>query len=301
MRVLAANIPASALSPSAATKQTTVLPSRANASPGHTFLERKAGKTVTFYVPSGEIMAYGNFDVSLEGTTKGIGGLRGPSGAGPEGHVGWQPDISTNLSYLGVRGFEKIAGQPFNFVYQLETQIDISASSGTGETNSNQSNVVKGGLTTRNTYIGIEWPKVGALLIGKTDAPYKQSTARMNPFIGMVGDYGAIMGNTGGDNRVEFATRLDHSIWFESPEWAGFKFVGLFSPGQNRASNSDNIAAGESDCTGETFRAAADHCRSGAMTARSAMPSAPASAIRMGRCMWWRHMSGIGALTVPAI
>ena len=195
-------------------------------------------------------MAYGNFDVSLEGTTKGIGGLRGPSGAGPEGHVGWQPDISTNLSYLGVRGFEKIAGQPFNFVYQLETQIDISASSGTGETNSNQSNVVKGGLTTRNTYIGIEWPKVGALLIGKTDAPYKQSTARMNPFIGMVGDYGAIMGNTGGDNRVEFATRLDHSIWFESPEWAGFKFVGLFSPGQNRASNSDNIAAGESDCTG---------------------------------------------------
>jgi len=25
------------------------------------------------------------------------------------------------------------------------------------------------------------------------------------------------MGNTGGDNRVEFGTRLDHSVWYESP------------------------------------------------------------------------------------
>jgi predicted porin len=72
----------------------------------------------------------------------------------------------------------------------------------------------------------------------------------MNPFSGMLGDYSVIMGNTGGDNRVEFGTRLDHSIWYESPTLGGFKFAALYSPGQNRASNSDNIAAGESDCAG---------------------------------------------------
>jgi predicted porin len=251
-------VPASAQPPSAATQETTVLPSQANAGPpkfaqgagGHGFFEHKAGDTVTFYVPHGEITAYGNLDMDIEGATKGIQHLRTPDGSPPIGHLGWQPAISTNLSYVGLRGFETIGGMPFRFVYQLETQIDISASSGIAESNSNQSNVVKGGLTSRNSYIGVDNPQYGALLIGKTDAPYKQSTARLNPFIGMVGDYAAIMGNTGGDNRVEFGTRLDHSIWYESPQFYGFKANVLYSPGQNRASNSDNIAAGESDCTG---------------------------------------------------
>ena len=58
------------------------------------------------------------------------------------------------------------------------------------------------------------------------------------------------MGNTGGDNRVEFGGRLDHSIWYESPTIGGFQLNALFAPGQNRATDSDNIAAGEADCTG---------------------------------------------------
>jgi predicted porin len=168
----------------------------------------------------------------------------------PVGRMGWQPAESTNLSYFGIRGFQKLGGEPYKFVYQLETQIDVTASSGVGESNSNFSNVVKGGLTTRNSYIGLESSDWGAIKVGKTDAPYKNSTAMMNPFSGMLGDYSVIMGNTGGDNRVEFGTRLDHSIWYESPTLGGFRFAALFSPGQNRASNSDNIAAGESDCTG---------------------------------------------------
>ena len=49
---------------------------------------------------------------------------------------------------------------------------------------------------------------------------------------------------------MEFATRLDHSIWYESPRLQGAQLVVLYSPGQNRAKNSDNVAAGESDCTG---------------------------------------------------
>jgi predicted porin len=59
-----------------------------------------------------------------------------------------------------------------------------------------------------------------------------------------------VVGNTGGDNRVEFDTRLDHSIWYESPTLAGFQWNLLFSPGQNRSDTSDNIPAGGSDCTG---------------------------------------------------
>jgi len=225
----------------------------------HAFLERKQGDGVTFYTRGGELSLYGNLDLSLDSTTKGISGMTAPVDAGfgapgavftPFGNGGWMGAIASNLSYVGVRGFQTLGTLPMNFVYQLETQIDVSATSGTISTNSNQSNKVNGGLTSRNSFIGLASPSWGAAKIGKTDAPYKNSTARMNPFSGMLGDYSVIMGNSGGDNRVEFGTRMDHSIWYESPNWNGVQFNALYSPGQNRAVDSSNLAAGESDCAG---------------------------------------------------
>jgi len=219
---------------------------------GHYFLERKPGKTLTFYTPGGEVTAYGNFDVSLDAATKNAkSGPVAPDGSTPAGNFGWMPDISTNLSYLGVRGFQRIPGQQFNFVYQFEAGIDISATPGTKQSNSNLSNQVNGALFSRNTFIGLASSEWGAIKIGKSDAPYKTSTAAFNPFSGMWGDYGVIMGNTGGDNRVEFGTRVSHAIWYESPKFlGGFRFNAMFSPGQNRADDSSNLASGESDCTG---------------------------------------------------
>jgi len=217
--------------------------------PSGWYFKKKPGNDLTFLTPGGSIQFYGNLDVSFDVTTKGIAGKLGNDGLPPIGNMGWLPAMSTNLSYVGIRGDQRLYDR-LKFVYQLETQIDITASSGVAETNSNLSNVVKGGLTSRNSYIGLESADWGAIKFGKTDAPYKLSTASMNPFSGMIGDYQVIMGNTGGDNRVEFGTRLDHSIWWESPNWGGVRMAALYSPGQNRASNSDNIAAGESDCTG---------------------------------------------------
>jgi predicted porin len=216
----------------------------------HKFFERKPGRDLTFYTHGGELTAYGNLDVSIETMTKGIGQLTDPNGLPPVGNTGWLPDISTNMAYIGVRGTQSTGIKNLNFIYQLETQIDISATSGISESNSAESNTVKGGLTSRNSYIGLGSVKGGAFLFGKTDAPYKQSTSRMDPFFAMIGDYAVIMGNTGGDNRVEFGTRLDHSLWYVSPTMRGFEADVLYSPGQNRSNISDNIAAGESDCTG---------------------------------------------------
>ncbi len=216
----------------------------------HRFFERKPGKDLTFFTKSGEITFYGNLDVSFDAFTKGTANFLDGNGNPPVGNVGWLPDISTNLSYIGIRGTQASGLSNLNFVYQLETQLDISATSGVGETNSTDDNDVKGGLTSRNSYIGLGSPRFGALVFGKTDAPYKLSTARMNPFVAMVGDYAAIMGNTGGDTRVEFGTRLDHSLWYTSPKLHNFEFSLLFEPGQNRSDISDNIAAGEADCTG---------------------------------------------------
>ena len=126
----------------------------------------------------------------------------------------------------------------------------MSSTSGTSNSNSANDNTVKGGLTSRNSFIGVASPTWGSIKLGKTDAPYKNSTARMNAFNGMLGDYAVIMGNTGGDNRVEFGTRLDHALWYDSPNFNGFSFNALVSPGQNRATDNSNIAAGEAGCAG---------------------------------------------------
>jgi predicted porin len=218
---------------------------------GHEFLERKAGDGVTYYTRGGELSIYGNLDISIDAATKGISGMTAANPpTTPVGNTGWMPDISTNLSYIGVRGFQSLGSFPATFVYQLETQIDVSAASGISATNSNTSDVVKGGLTSRNSFIGLSSPQWGAFKIGKTDAPYKNSTSSMNPFSGMWGDYSVIMGNSGGDNRVEFGTRLDHALWYESPYVSGFNVNALVAPGQNRATDNSNLASGEGDCAG---------------------------------------------------
>ena len=223
---------------------------------GHGFFEHKKGNPLTFYTPGGEITAYGNLDISADDTTKMLGNMQtnpaftGQSEPVPVGNFGWLPAISSNSSYLGVRGFQELPHFPLNFVYQLEVGFDISNTPGLKQSNSQISDNVNGALFNRNTYIGFASPEYGAIKIGKTTAPYERSTGGFNPFAGQIGDMHVIMGNTGGDNRVEFGGRLDHSIWYESPTIHGFQFNALFSPGQNRSVISDNIAAGESDCTG---------------------------------------------------
>jgi predicted porin len=218
---------------------------------GHRFLERKPGKDITFYTPGGEITAYGQFDVSLDAATKNAkSGPVAPDGSTPVGNFGWMPDISTNISYLGVRGFQRLPMHDFNFVYQFEAGIDISVTPGDRQDNSKLANGVNGALFSRNSYIGLASGQWGAIKIGKTDAPYKNSTAAFNPFVGTWGDYAVVMGNSGGDNRVEFGTRLSHSIWYESPNWSGLQFNVLFSPGQTRNNDSSNIPQGEPDCSG---------------------------------------------------
>jgi len=219
--------------------------------PGQCLFQPIPGKTASFCTPGGQFTLYGNMDVSFDYTSKNVGHLENLSqNDGPIGNFGWMPAISTNLSYFGVRGFQHLSDPSINFVYQLEAGFDISATPGNRQSNSNISNGVNGALFSRNSYIGIASTNAGAIKIGKTDAPYKNSTAMFNPFSGEIGDYSIIMGNTGGDNRVEFGTRISHAIWYESPNLNGFQFNALFSPGQNRSNINDNLPSAESDCAG---------------------------------------------------
>lgn len=186
------------------------------------------------------VQLYGHLDLSIDDATKGLGDR---ANIGAQGKLGWVPDISSNLSRIGVRGSHDL-GNGLKAVFQIETQVDVSATPGSTTDASS-----KGAFASRNSFLGIAGG-FGAFKAGKTDAPYKLSTGRMDPFSATVGDYNSIMGNTGGDNRAEFDTRLSHAAWYESPKMGAFSLSALFAPGQNRASDNSIVAEGEPNCSG---------------------------------------------------
>jgi predicted porin len=212
---------------------------------------------------------YGTLDVSTDYVTKGmselgafhysyvdpanpaLGYVQGGQKIGPVGKVGWQADLSTNKSVLGYRGSHAIPGMNADFIYQIEVQPAITSAPGASTGYTAQSNVTKAAIGYGDSFVGLSGNDWGKVKFGTTYTPYKKSTDRMNPFSGMLGDYSVVMGNTGGDNRVEFGSRIDHSIWYESPKIGGlFSFDVLFSPGQNRTPYNDAQSSGSPDCAG---------------------------------------------------
>jgi predicted porin len=180
------------------------------------------------------VTLYGHFDLSAD--------LWNPSVF----DQGTKAGIASNSSYFGVRARHNLAPygwEGWSIVAQMEAQIDAAASP-----------TEKAALGTRDTYVGIEGPW-GAVKAGKSDTPYKKSTAAMDPFASTLGDYNSIMGNTGGDNRAEFDWRMNHAVWYESPIISGFQFSALASPGQNYAQDNSDYSFGDAyQCNGASAR-----------------------------------------------
>jgi predicted porin len=207
----------------------------------------KPGKDLTFQVGGGEVTIYGHADVSIDDQTNGMGSFLN-GGQKVTGDNGWVPDVSSNLSYFGVRG-ERPIDSDLKGVFQFETEVSYAATPGASDQGTDGT-AQKTGLGSRNTYVGLQSATYGAVKLGKTDTPYKTSTARLDPFASTPGDYNAIMGNSGGDNRTEFDMRLPHSVWYESPKFNGAVVNFLISPGQNRSTGNGLYAMGEPDCSG---------------------------------------------------
>src|SRR5690348_15727647 len=194
---------------------------------------------------NGYVELYGHLDVSVDDATKGIAG-KTQSGSTASGRLGWQSALSSNLSRIGVRGARNLGDTGIRAVFQIETQVDVTATPGPSTV---PDNTIKGAWASRNSYLGFAGP-FGAIKAGKSDAPYKLSTGRMDPFSATVGDYNSIIGNTGGDNRAEFDTRFSHALWYESPKFGAFHFGVLWSPSQNRSNDNVDPPSGEPDCAG---------------------------------------------------
>ncbi|HYL91749.1 MAG TPA: porin [Alphaproteobacteria bacterium] len=195
-------------------------------------------KELKFSVGGGEVQLYGHADVSLDYVDNGLSNR-----FGAVGNNGWLAQLSSNLSNFGVRGSRRLVPN-LNGIFQIETEVAFSSTP--GPTSDAQ---VKQGLGSRDTYVGLQGPW-GAFKFGKEDAPYKRTVGRLDPFLNSIGDNRSIMGNSGGDNRAEFKTRLPHSLWYETPNKKGFWASILFSPGQNRADDNIILARAEPNCNG---------------------------------------------------
>src|SRR5258708_4877173 len=154
--------------------------------------------------------------------------------------------IASNISSFGVRVRHNLA--PYGWegmavVAQLESQVDFASAP-----------TERAALGTRDSFLGLEGPW-GSIKAGKSDTPYKKSTAPMDPFTRTLGDYNSIMGNTGGDNRAEFDWRMNHAVWYESPIFNGFQLSALISPGQNYAKDNSDYSYGDIfQCNGASAR-----------------------------------------------
>lgn len=152
--------------------------------------------------------------------------------------------VSSNLSYVGVRGNKPLGTTGLEAIFQVETLANISGTP-----------TETGGLASRNSFGGIGG-MYGKLMLGKFDTPYKRATAAMDPFASSVADYNSIMGNTGGDLRAEFDARLPHAIFYDSPKIEGFSVNAMYSPSQKFPNLADSssyaFAQGERVCAGAT-------------------------------------------------
>jgi predicted porin len=210
---------------------------------------------------------FGTMDASIDYTTKGMNGMQayeyactGPLGgppctagatkAPPFGRVGWMAAMSSNGSNIGYRGTHKIGTSDIDFIYQVSTAFSVNSAPGLQDTWTKSSNTVQGAIGLGDTYLGLRNHLWGTIRFGELFMPYKTATDRLNPFSGQLGDYSVVMGNTGGDNRVEFGTRMDHVIEYLSPNWNGFSFDLAYALGQNPDPSNNITPLGSPDCTG---------------------------------------------------
>jgi len=140
--------------------------------------------------------------------------------------AGWQPDISSNLSYIGVSRRSEIASG-------LRESSRSRRRSTCPRRRARAAQAPARTIASRGVRLAQQLPPAlpahSRGEAGKTDRPTSY------PPLGWIrfrraSDYNSIMGNTGGDNRAEFDTRLSHALWYESPNWGVFNSTCWFHP-----------------------------------------------------------------------
>lgn len=89
-----------------------------------------------------DFTVYGRLNVSVDlgnqelTTAPCITARVGPC-ARPVGSLRWLPDLASNLSRFGARGYHDLSGAAYQAVFQIEAQVDVTATPGSKPNGSN--------------------------------------------------------------------------------------------------------------------------------------------------------------------
>ncbi len=182
----------------------------------------------------GEMQLYARVDMDVErvsatGSTAVAGGVSGGNDKLPRNR------ISSNSSYLGVRGTDDLADGVKGYV-QIES--GLNQDTGTATTTTSSSTGITGTFASRNSALGI-MGDFGNLFLGTWETPYRTGFNVLDPF-GYTGIGGfSILANghttnPNSGNLVSFGRRQNNSVQYWSPNMAGFTIKLGYSANEER-------------------------------------------------------------------
>jgi predicted porin len=141
-------------------------------------------------------------------------------------------NLNHNNSRIGFKG-EEALGNGLKAVFQIEAKVKFT------EEGSDDSL-----FGSRDSFVGLG-SSAGTLTFGNHQTAYKKAADYLDPMSDSIGDYNNLMGVilTGND---EFNNRHSGSLYYTSPAFSGFQFVGSYAMGgqgdDNSSGNQGNAA-----------------------------------------------------------
>jgi predicted porin len=158
---------------------------------------------------NGNFTFYGVADLSYDFVNTGDGTSTAVTATNPTGTSAVsgisKRVVSSNVSKFGFKGSEDL-GEGLSANWQIEQQIDIDAAA-------------KNTFASRNTFINVKSEKLGAVLFGIHDTPYKIAVRKLDMFGDNIGDNRALMGNK---SKNGFELRPTNILMYTSPVFSGF-------------------------------------------------------------------------------
>lgn len=142
-------------------------------------------------------------------------------------------------SRLGFRG-EEALGNGLKAVFTLEYALNVDDNSGVGNT---------GGLNARQQFIGLSSANLGTVALGRQYAPGFMAMFRNDTFVASDAASPIVQMNRAAGNTIYAATpaRINNSVSYTSPRWAGFEVKGIYGFGEavsNAAAAGNGVSVG---------------------------------------------------------
>ncbi|NOU01114.1 MAG: porin [Gallionella sp.] len=134
---------------------------------------------VAAHAENGNFNFYGVADLSYDMVNTGDGTTKANGTTATSGTS--KGVVSSNVSKFGFKGTEDL-GDGLSANWQVEQQINID-------------DAAKNTFASRNTFVNLKSEKLGTVLFGTNDTPYKFASRKLDPFGDNIGDNRALLGN----------------------------------------------------------------------------------------------------------